>query len=178
MIEMGAFWSFYSMWFHKEIKGAVNYMIEPDRFNIGQGKRNFALNHMKGKFIQAYVGKDPVNANGMPTISIDNFVKESSISFIHLLHSDIQGFEFDMLSGAVNTFNENKVGYVFISTHSNEVHYKCLDFLKAKDFFIIATADMDETFSEDGLIVANAKGFKGTGVINISKRNIKMQVKA
>src|SRR5882724_12469348 len=57
MIEMGAFWSFYSMWFQKEIKNAINYMIEPDEFNLGQGIRNFKLNGFKGSFTQAFVGK-------------------------------------------------------------------------------------------------------------------------
>src|SRR5258708_32891755 len=57
MIEMGAFWSFYSMWFKKEIKNAINYMIEPDEFNLGQGIRNFKLNGFKGSFTQAFVGK-------------------------------------------------------------------------------------------------------------------------
>jgi hypothetical protein len=44
MIELGAFWSFYSMWFNKEVENAINYMVEPDSFNLGQGKRNFKLN--------------------------------------------------------------------------------------------------------------------------------------
>src|SRR6188768_3969444 len=32
MIELGSYWSFYSMWFQNEVKGAKNYMIEPDYF--------------------------------------------------------------------------------------------------------------------------------------------------
>lgn len=170
MIEMGAFWSFYSMWFNKEVKDAVNYMIEPDYFNMGQGKRNFKLNNMKGKFIQGYVGQESRMADGNTIISVDGFIKEHSIPFIHMLHSDIQGFEYEMLLGALNTFNENKIGYIFISTHSNELHYKCLNFLKERNFLIIASADLDETFSVDGLIVASAKGFKSISPVNISKK--------
>src|SRR5882724_1438238 len=41
MIEMGAFWSFYSMWFNSKIQNGRNFMIEPDAFNMGHGKRNF-----------------------------------------------------------------------------------------------------------------------------------------
>ena len=172
MIEMGAFWSFYSMWFNKAVEQAVNYMIEPDNFNIGQGKRNFRLNQMSGTFIEAYVGRQSGKLEGKPIIHIDGFVKEHSISFIHVLHSDIQGFEYEMLLGAVNTFDENKIGYIFISTHSNDVHYKCLDFLIKKTFLIIASADLDETFSEDGLIVARSKNSKGIGPVEISKRKV------
>jgi hypothetical protein len=69
------------------------------------------------------------------------------------------------------TFSEDKVGYVFISTHSNVLHYQCLNFLKNKNFVIIASADLDESFSEDGLIAARAPYFKGINAINISKRS-------
>jgi hypothetical protein len=171
MIEMGAFWSFYSMWFQKNIKGAVNIMVEPDAFNLGHGKRNFNLNNMKGEFIQAFVGeKSQTNENGR-TVCVDGLVEEYNIDFIHVLHSDIQGYEGDMLKGAEKTFSDGKIGYIFISTHSQELHYSCLDFLKEKKFIVIASADMNETYSEDGLIVARAPQYPGIGPIDISKRN-------
>lgn len=171
MVEMGAFWSFYSMWFQKEISKSVNYLIEPDSFNLGQGKRNFQLNHMKGQFIQAFVGSKSSSDENGTTICVDDLVSKHSIPFIHMLHSDIQGYEYDMLLGAETTFRENKIGYVFISTHSNELHYKCMDYLLGKNFIIIASADLDETFSEDGLIAARAPYFEGVDTIRISKKN-------
>ena len=168
MIELGAFWSFYSMWFNKEVAGAVNIMVEPDAFNIGQGKRNFKLNGMRGEFIQAFIGKDQ-NA-GNKTLSIDKLVKERDISFIHMLHSDIQGYEYEMLVGAETTLHENKVGYLFISTHSNEVHYKCVNLLEQKKYLIICSIDLNETFSEDGLIVARNRQFNGIDCIPVQKK--------
>ncbi len=171
MVEMGAFWSFYSMWFQKEISKSVNYLIEPDSFNLGQGKRNFQLNHMKGQFIQAFVGSKSSSDENGTTICVDDLVSKHSIPFIHMLHSDIQGYEYDILLGAETTFRENKIGYVFISTHSNELHYKCMDYLLGKNFIIIASADLNETFSEDGLIAARAPYFEGVDAIRISKKN-------
>lgn len=171
MVEMGAFWSFYSMWFQKEISKSVNYLIEPDSFNLGQGKRNFQLNHMKGQFIQAFVGSKSSSDENGTTICVDDLVSKHSIPFIHMLHSDIQGYEYEMLLGAETTFRENKIGYVFISTHSNELHYKCMDYLLGKNFIIIASADLNETFSEDGLIAARAPYFEGVDAIRISKKN-------
>jgi hypothetical protein len=170
MIEMGAFWSFYSMWFQKDIKNAVNYMIEPDAFNLGQGKRNFKLNKLQGTFIQAFIGKESAVKGREKTVCVDDIVKEYGIEFIHILHSDIQGFEFEMLQGAESTFRNKKIGYVFISTHSNALHYQCIDFLKEKQFNIIASADLDESYSEDGLIVAIAPYFQGISKVSISKR--------
>ena len=170
MIEMGAFWSFYSMWFNHQIPGARNFMIEPDAFNIGQGKRNFRLNRMKGDFVQAFVGERSKAETPVPTLAIDDFVRERSIPFIHMLHSDIQGFEHDMLKGAAKTFDEKKIGYIFVSTHSNEIHNACLDFLKARDFIILASVDLDHSCSEDGLIAARAPWFSGIAPIPLSLR--------
>lgn len=170
MIEMGAFWSFYSMWFQKELKHAVNFMIEPDEFNMGQGKRNFRLNNFKGTFIKAFVGKEASTSAHSRTTTVDDLVNEYNLSFIHVLHSDIQGYEYDMLLGARKTFAQKKIGYIFISTHSNDVHGRCLDFLKSEGFLIVANADKDATYSEDGLIVGKAPYFEGVKKITISKK--------
>lgn len=170
MIEMGAFWSFYSMWFNQKVNGAKNYMIEPDSFNMGQGKRNFRLNNMKGTFAQAFIGRKDSNEGSVRTASVDGLVKEFNIPFIHMLHSDIQGYEYEMLLGAEQCFNEKKIGYIFISTHSDELHYQCLNVLKQKGYIILASADLKETYSEDGLIAARAPYFPGIEPIQIDKK--------
>jgi hypothetical protein len=41
MLELGAYWSFYSMWFNQKVDDAVNIMVEPEDFNLLQGKSNF-----------------------------------------------------------------------------------------------------------------------------------------
>jgi Methyltransferase FkbM domain len=157
------------MWFKQKLNKASNYMIEPDAFNLGQGKRNFKLNNFTGDFTQAFISKQSAGGE-VPTICIDDFVAQKNISFIDMLHSDIQGFEYEMLQGAAKTFEANKIGYVFISTHNNEVHQQCLNFLQQRNFIIIASANMQETFSEDGLIAARASYYNGIEPINISKK--------
>ncbi|MFO0941594.1 MAG: FkbM family methyltransferase [Pirellulales bacterium] len=169
MIEMGAFWSFYSMWFQQKIPNAKNFMIEPEAFNLGHGKRNFKLNGMTGSFTHAFIGMQ--SSEGCPaTVCIDDFVKTNKIDFVDLLHSDIQGFEHDMLLGAETLFASKRVGYVFISTHNDQVHQSCLDYLLQHDFIVIAAANMAETFSVDGLIVARAPYYPGIGPLQISKK--------
>ena len=156
MIELGSFWSFYSMWFNKEVEDAKNYLVEPSKFNIRSGINNFKLNGMIGDFTNAFVSDVSTSENDpVPTTCIDDLVASKNINHIDILHSDIQGFEYDMLLGATETFNQNKVSYIFISTHSNEVHVRCLAFLRDRDFFIISNCDLDNTYSEDGLIVAH-----------------------
>lgn len=170
MVELGSFWSFYSMWFNNEVKGANNFMVEPSKFNIASGKSNFKLNSMTGNFTLAFVSKSSNNEKPVPTICVDDFVRDKNIDYIDILHSDIQGYEYEMLQGASNTINNNKVSFVFISTHSNEIHSKCLKYLQSKQFFIIAESDLDNSFSEDGLIVAHSPHITYNKVIEICKK--------
>ncbi|MBZ5858000.1 FkbM family methyltransferase [Flavihumibacter profundi] len=167
MIELGAFWSFYSMWFNLKVPGAKNIMVEPDKFNLGQGKRNFSLNRMRGTFINAFVGSKASIENGTRIISVDSIVNEFKLDFVHVLHSDIQGFELDMLQGARQLFTQQRVGYIFISTHSNEVHYKCKEFLESNSCTILCSADCGQAFSEDGLLVARGNWYPGLEPISI-----------
>lgn len=171
MIEFGSYWSFYSIWFNKEIANAKNFMVEPDVFNLRYGINNFKLNKVKGKFLHAFIDKEPGFIDGVPVISVDEFVVEQDIQFIDILHSDIQGFEFKMLLGAINTIKNHKIGYFFISTHGNKVHTECLDFLIENDFQILCEADEKETYSVDGLIVAKSKKYEGLDQIKISLKS-------
>lgn len=173
MIELGSYWAFYSMWFYQSVKNGVCYLIEPDKIGLDSGKKNFKLNNMKGHFFNAFVSsKSSKNNNDTPAVCIDDFVSSNNIPFIHILHSDIQGYELEMLKGSQRSINEKKIGYLFISTHSNELHNQCISFLKENHFIILASANMDESYSVDGLIVARSFHFKGINPVNISlKRN-------
>lgn len=149
MVELGAYWSFYSLWFNKCVPEAKNYMIEPDARCLYSGKRNFKLNKAKGVFIQKKID----SFSDKHTICIDDFMLEHNITRINLLHSDIQGFELAMLQGANRAIHNKLVDYIFISTHSDELHSKCKEFLIERDYYLVAEADMLNTFSYDGLLV-------------------------
>ena len=75
-----------------------------------------------------------------------------------------------MLLGAEQTIVSNKVGYIFISTHSNELHEACFNWLIEHQFKIIASANLSESYSEDGLLVAKSINYKGIEPIEISRR--------
>jgi hypothetical protein len=75
-----------------------------------------------------------------------------------------------MLLGAKQTIADDKIGYFFISTHSDEVHYKCLELLKQKGYLIVTSIDLQETFSEDGLIVAKNKIYSLHKDVGVSKK--------
>lgn len=174
MIELGAYWSFYSMWFHSVVHGAKNYMIEPEY--LESGIKNFELNNMSGSFTKAFISdksEKSAKESETPTICIDDFVSSKNIEFIDILHSDIQGFEYKMLRGAQNILDAKKIGYIFISTHSMELHQKCLEYLISKGFELVCSSDLEESYSWDGLLVFKNPEYLGFNKINISKRKSK-----
>ena len=169
MLELGSYWSFYSMWFNSEVEKASNYLIEPE--DIDSGITNFELNKMTGDFTKAYISDTSSDTvNGTPTVCVDDFIDRKKIEFVDILHSDIQGYEFKMLMGAEKLLNTKQVGYIFISTHSNEIHYQCMEHLKSKGYVLVCSYDMDESYSWDGLIVFKHPDYNGLDTIKVSKR--------
>lgn len=147
MIELGSYWAFYTIWFNTAVKHAKNFCIEPVLSNLNIGKQNCALNNVTADFTQGFIGKGHIN--------ISEYVKGKNIEYIDILHSDIQGYEFEMLEDIKNLLTDGKIKYLFISTHSNELHYNCITLLNNYNYRIIASSDFEtETFCYDGIIVA------------------------
>lgn len=171
MLELGSYWAFYSMWFSKEVRNPTCHMVEPDFACLLSGKNNFKRQGFNGKFSQAYIAEKPsVSKDGTDVISVDSYCATHGIEKLEILHSDIQGAEMAMLAGASRMLSARKIDYVFISTHSNELHYGCIAALKAIDYTILASADMDDTYSGDGLIVAKGPHIEVPVILDISLR--------
>lgn len=170
MLELGSYWGFYSMWFHQKVSGPVCYLVEPSARNIEAGRENFRINRMNGKFFQAFVGSRSQKSDDVPVIGVDDFIDEHQIGHIHILHSDIQGAECEMLNGARRAFSSGMIDYVFISTHADDLHAKCREFLLEHDFIILADVDLTESYSEDGVIVGRRKELAGLMPLALSKR--------
>jgi hypothetical protein len=166
MLELGAYWSFYSMWLLSLFPKANCFMVEPSRKNLYYGKKNFELNNCNGSFIHAGIGNKVDKA--LNVLTVDEICKKNKIKFLDILHSDIQGFEFEMLEGSKRMFSENRIGYVFISTHSNELHRDCRKVLLDYNFTEIANVDLDHSSSWDGIIVMKAPNYKGIDKLSIS----------
>ena len=107
---------------------------------------------------------------GKVTITVDTLVSKFDIAFIHLLHSDIQGHELAMLHGAEKTFRSRRVGFVFISTHSDQLHDECRAWLRSHNFSIVAAYTIQESYTSDGLIVAKAESQDGPESLPVSRR--------
>lgn len=170
MIELGSYWAYYSLWFASQIKGAKNYLIEPDAKRLEVGRKNFELNNKTGIFRRGFLGvvkdTDP-DLRGAEWISIDDFIEKQGIEHVHILHSDIQGSEAEMLETTVKHLD--RIDYFFISTHGPAIHTGCLNFFKDHGFIILAEHTHFESCSGDGLIVAKRNDVAGPKQISIRK---------
>lgn len=173
MLELGAYWAFYSAWFHSVVPKAQCYLCEPKKSNLKYGEENFKLNGFRGTFIEGYSGEnESVAPDGVRIRTVDNIISEYSIERLNVLHSDIQGFEYEMLKGAERSLSEKRIDYVFISTHSNELHEQCRSLLVEKHgYSVLASANLDESYSIDGILVVKKPDSDGPRTVAISRRN-------
>lgn len=165
MLELGSYWAFYSLWFYTSIPDAMCYMVEPDQKRLEVGRYNFKINNAKGIFTKATVGKGG--------ITIDDFLKENELSVLDILHADIQGSELAMLQGAKSSLDAGKIKYLFLSTHSQDIHNKCRQLLEESGYEILASADFEkETFCYDGILVAKHRSsMDAMGPMDIGDRS-------
>lgn len=172
MVELGAYWGFYSMWLCKSSPYSKVFLIEPNHENLIIGQDNFSANGLSGDFTQAYIGdKSEIAPDGEPIINVDSFLRSKNINHLNILHADIQGFEVAMLEGARSSLESNLIDYIFISTHSNELHEECLKFLEDVGYLIICSIDLKQTYSFDGLVVAHSPIAKNPDLSTDFKEN-------
>jgi len=172
MVELGAFWAYYSCWFLKEHPGGRVYCVEPDPNNWAIGRTNLELNDSEAMFIGAAVGATSTpprpftcESDGItrpiPRVSVDALVRDYGIRVIDVLLADVQGAESAMLEGCGETIRAGKVRFVFVSTHHHSIsgdpltHQKCLAFIREHGGHVFAEHTVGESFSGDGLIAAS-----------------------
>ncbi len=149
MLELGAYWSHYSMWLKLRRPEGRVFMVEPEQQNLAAGKANFALNAMSGEFIEARVGRGG--------FEVDRFMDERGVPILDVLHSDIQGFELEMLDGAKRTLDRRAANFIFISTHSQSLHTSIVERLSSHGYRVEVSADFDhQTTAYDGFVIATS----------------------
>jgi hypothetical protein len=149
MLELGAYWGHYSMWLKLAHPEATVHLVEPELQNLNAGKHNFELNGFTGEFIQAFVGQNH--------FGVDQYLAETGIEKVTILHSDVQGYEVEMLDDCVQSLENKIIDYLFISTHSQQLHLEVIKQLKNFDYRVEISSDFDyETTSCDGFIFASS----------------------
>ena len=148
MLELGAYWGHYSMWLKKYRPEALVHLIEPDKRRLLTGKHNFQINGFDGVFVKAFVAKNK--------FIVDQYLAENNFTKLDILHSDIQGYELEMLQGCEQSLQAKLINYIFISTHSQNLHEEVERLFKNYNYRIEVSADFEiGTTSFDGFIFAS-----------------------
>jgi len=170
MIEMGGFWSYYSLWFLMDHPDRRAVVIEPEPTHLEIGRANAALNRLSPKFKLGFAGGSfspelmfNTEVSGqlpLPRYSVVHLMEEEEWTKLDLLHCDIQGAETEVLESCRELFHRSEIKWVFVSTHAHQIsgdpltHQRCLEILRDCGATIEAEHDIHESFSGDGLIVA------------------------
>ena len=147
IVELGCYWSYYSMCFLKENPNGKCFLVDENQNFLSVGQRHFTTNGFDGEFVTARVSNTEWR--------VDDYVKKRNIKKIDILLSDIQGFETEMIQGAKESMESKIIDYFFISTHSQKIHLDITKELLQSDYKIMASADFDnETYCHDGILIA------------------------
>lgn len=151
MVELGAYWGFYSAWYRSRHPRSPVFLVEPEPLNLEAGRRNFELNDLEGEFVPNFIGPGGLDL-GM-------FMAERGLERLGILHADIQGAELHLLESIEPLLCDSRIRFLFISTHSQQLHLDCRARIESHGYRIVGSADFDrETFSFDGVLVAAAPG--------------------
>lgn len=171
MVELGAYWGYYSLWLLHRAPGGRAVLIEPDPEFLAAGRRNFALNGKDGVFLQAAVGAAPTGpvpfrcesdqvVRPVPTESLPSLLERFGIDRADVVLADVQGAELALLEGAREVLVAGRVRFLVVSTHHHsisgdpETHRRCLDLIVDCGAHVVTEHTVAESFSGDGLIVA------------------------
>jgi FkbM family methyltransferase len=170
ILELGAFWAYYTMWFMRAVPFGSGVCVEPDPRHLEVGKLNLRLNGLNPAFEHAAVGSRDVpdttfeTENGatvtIPTVTVAGLMTAHAIPAVEILHLDIQGGEAAVLESCAPLFDLRRIRFVVCSTHHSSIsgstttHADCLAFLRSHGANIICEHNVDESFSGDGLIAA------------------------
>ena len=103
IVELGAFWAYYSLWYLKGVPGSRAICVEPDPANKAVGMKNVRLNALRRlDFHGAWIGGIAREAHTLraestgqeltlPCFNMESIVSLCEGKFIEVLHMDIQG---------------------------------------------------------------------------------------
>lgn len=172
MIEVGAFWAYYTAWWLGAVPEAKAVCLEPDDNNRAIGERNLALNGRSAIWISSIVGAAPSpsvrfhrESDGklieVPCHSIESLLDKLGRPKVEMLHIDCQGAEAGFLSSIHRAAEEGLLRFVFVSTHhesisgSRTTHGDCQRIIRDAGGLILSEHSVSESYSGDRLIVAS-----------------------
>ena len=170
IVELGAWWAYYTNWYLGSVPGAEAVCVEPDPDNLELGRANLALNARTAEFINAALGGEyrprlqfgrAVHGGTVTIESLDMPALAARLRGrgVEMLHMDMQGAELAFLRSLPRA--GTPVRFVMVSTHHESIsgsaatHADCLAELRGQGAVILAEHDVLESYSGDGLIAAS-----------------------
>ncbi len=174
IVELGAFWAYYSLWYLHEVPGSRAVCVEPDPNNLRVGMANAALNGLssRARFVEGFIGAQRMS--GVPyrydqaaepvlaaCFDMDAVVELADNQIIELLHIDAQGAELPFLSSMKAAVGAQRVRFLVVSTHHGSIsgspttHVDCLRVIADLGGHVLLEHSVQDSFSGDGLIVAS-----------------------
>jgi FkbM family methyltransferase len=170
MIELGGFWSYYTLWFLKNCPHRRAVVLEADPAHLAIGRTNAELNRLTPTFVHGVAAETDAppapfqtEVSGMrdlPRLSVPGLMKAHGLERLDLLHCDTQGAEYAVLRGCLPLIEAGSINWICISTHHHRIsgdpltHQRCLALLRRAGAVVEAEHDVQESFSGDGLILA------------------------
>ena len=172
MVELGSFWSYYSLWFLHQAPGRRALCLEADPEHLAVGRRNAALNGLSPTFVNGFAARHPSDGPvpfpcersctiPLQAYSVPQLLAEHRLERLDLLHADTQGAELEVLLGSADLLREGRIRFLMVSTHCYEIsgdvliHQRCLALIRQLGGHVICEHDVHESFSGDGLIAAS-----------------------
>ena len=171
MIELGAYWGYYSLSFTQAVQDARCILVEPSANNLRYGQDNFALNGYQAEFVHGGIGSNAelLKLNAPPT-SVDQLCAEHGLDDLDMLHADIQGAEVEMLAGAEKMLSTHSIGFVFVSTHREDLHSAVKRQLANHGYRVFVDIPLNQSYSVDGIVAASSPSIAYALPFEISRR--------
>ncbi len=174
IVELGAFWCYYTLWYLHEIANASAICIEPDPNNLQLGRDNASLNQLENRisFHNGCVGGQQLESlelrcesdgqiRSLPCFDMEAVSKLANERTIEVLHLDVQGAELPFIRSMASAAERNQLRFVIVSTHHSSIsgsrttHADCRQALLELGAVILAEHDVQQSYSGDGLIAAS-----------------------
>ena len=151
MVELGSNQAYYSLMFkamckwHKKTSEII--CVEPNDRHMVRGKDHFFMNNLGASFCDYIIGdyeliKKDLDASTLPggsefllvtkkeILTLSQLLEKYNIEQLDVLHMDVDHSERAVLASSEELFKNKKIKTIYISTHREDLHKYCLDFLK------------------------------------------------
>lgn len=181
MIELGAYWGWYSLWFKHRHPSAKVILTEPDPANLAVAASNATENGLNVALELGGIAPNDKNKDAgsaffqfsdkltVPSLNVETMMEKHGIKTLSVLHADIQGAELHLLHQIEPLLAGRRIEHLFISTHWELLHVQCREILRAHGYSFVAEHTPAESFTIDGLLVARSP-FLPTMRVDVSRR--------